>query len=574
MALRRSFLDRRQLFIFFISIPCTILLLIIVHGAMHRWSFTGHVTMQYYLRLLRITLPLLPFMLLLSSFLPLRRKFDYGLLLKRFSPRAFLLCIITLSLGLTVLIALLYYDHIPQGDAVVTLFQAKIFASGHLWTHTPRMPDFFLNEMVSNGNRWFSMVQKGHAFWLTPFLLLRIPWLLGPLLGTCSLILFFFFMKNCFDASTAREGTVLLLFSPFFLFISASHLNQNSSLLLIMLGLFLVSHSVKKESNALPFFAGVATGLAFLSRSTVMLFVPAYMLLLALSKRNRIRAPLLFIAGFLPTCSLQFLFNGLYTGHPLRFAYQLHVQSNLHAIGFGAAKGMPTYGIIGHSPLKALINLCYNMLAFSLHLFGWPLLSLIFIPFAFWRWKRNRWDLFALALIGSAIVFFSFYWFHGISPMGPKYYFEICPLLVLLTVRGIRQTRMRALAGIFLVANMLVYIPCAVQPFRGAWGTNNHCYNEVRRLSLKDALVFVQDLPGESQFATTVNRHNYLSVAFRNHPTIEKGSIIFAKSLGDPKNRQLIGEYQERDAFLFEYTRGIEAYHLIPYAPEKNLRKQ
>jgi hypothetical protein len=481
---------------------------------------------------------------------------------------------ITASLIVTNLISLLYYEHIPQGDGVVTLFQAKIIASGKLWAKTPPFPEFFLSEMVSNGTKWFSMVQKGHALWLALFQLMRIPWLLGPLLGACSLTLFFFFAKNSFDEKTAREAAVLLLFSPFFLFVSASFLNQNSSLFFIMLSLLFTSLSVKKDRWSFSLLAGIFAGVAFLSRSTVIVFVPGLLLVLGCSPKHRIRALLLFLAGLLPVCSLQFMLNGLYTGHPFRFAYELHLQPHLHAIGFGAEKGMPTYGIVGHTPLKALVNICYNGFAFSLHLFGWPLLSLLFIPLAFFRWKRNLWEFFSLIVIVLSIAFFSLYWFHGISPMGPKYYFEICPLLVLLTVRGIRKTGMRALAGILILVNILVYIPFGLQPFNRIWGTNNRCYHEVRRLSIRNAIVFVKDLPGDGEFAKTINRHHYLSVAFRNHPIIERGNIIFAKSLGDERNHQLIDAYKGRDVFLFEYTEPVAAYHLIPYTPRDNLPKQ
>ncbi len=566
--------DRKCLLLFLASLPCTILLLLATHVLVSRCGFTGHVTVSYYIRLLRIILPTLPIALLLSALLPLRRRLDYGALLKRFSPGTFIFLIIAVSLIITNLISLLYYKHIPQGDAVVTLFQAKIFAAGKLWVQAPPYPEFFLSEMVTNGTKWFSMVQKGHAILLSLFYLIRIPWLLGPLLGACSLVLFFFFVKNCFDGETAKEAAVLLLFSPLFLFISASFLNQNSSLLFIMLSLFFVSLSIKRDHWSFPLLSGIFAGLAFLSRSTVTVFVPGCLLVLGLSPKHRMRAVLLFLAGFLPTCSLQFLLNGFYTGNPFRFAYELHLQPHLHAIGFGAEKGMPTYGIVGHTPLKSLINLCYNGYAFSLHLFGWPLLSLFFLPLAFYRWKRNLWDLFSLVVIGLSIVFFSLYWFHGISPMGPKYYFEICPLLALLTVRGIRKTGMRALAGIFIWMNILIYIPWALQPFNQFWGTNNRCYNKVMTMGIRNALVFVEDLPGETEFSKTVNRHNYLSVAFRNHPIIEKGTIIYARSLGDERNQELMDAYKGRTTFLFQYSEDATTYRLVPYTPESVFPKR
>jgi hypothetical protein len=78
----------------------------------------------------------------------------------------------------------------------------------------------------------------------------------------------------------------------------------------------------------------------------------------------------------------------------------------------------------------------------------------------------------------------------------------------------------------------------------------------------------VEDLAGNDEFVKTINRHNYLSVAFRNHPMIEKGNIIYVKSLGNERNRQLVDIYRERKVFLFEYTGGITSFRLIPYTPD------
>jgi hypothetical protein len=568
MASRNRVFDKKWLLPCLISLLCSLLFLRILPVIQSRCQFTEHVTFNYYITQLRIILPTLPLTFFIFSVLPLRRKLNYGTLLNRFSPGAFALTVFCVSLIISNLVSLLFYDHIPQGDAVVSFYQAKILASGNLWAKIPPHPEFFLSEMVSRGTKWFSMVQMGHSFLLVPFLLLRIPWLFGPLLGSCSLVLFFFFVKNSFDDQIAKEATLLLLLSPMFLFISSSFLNQNSSLFLILISLFFLSLTIR-GNGLFPFLSGIFAGLAFVSRSTVALFIPGYLILLALAQKNRLRSFILFSAGFLPAFSLQFLLNTLYTGNPFRFAYTLHPMANLHAIGFGAAKGMPTFGLSGHSLLKALINLLYNTFAFSLHLFGWPLLSLLFIPFAFRRWTQHRWVVFSLAVIVSSIIFFALYWFHGISPMGPKYYFEISPFLVLLTVLGIRRTGLRPLAAILICTNILVYIPCALKPFNKAWGTNNRCYNEVRHMNLQNALVFIKDLPGETEYERTINRHNYLSVAFRNHPKIEQGAIIYAKFLNDEENLKLMHLYRDRDAFLFEYTTPRTAYHLLPYCPNQ-----
>ena len=562
--------DRKFLLLAFGSFIFSLTIYLFLPVVTHKLIFSKHVTFNYYINQLLFIIPFLPLSLFLFSILPLRKFLDYSRFINKYSTRSYLLSIFFISFILTNLISLFFYNHIPQGDSVITFFQAKIFASGYLWSRPPLFPDFFLKEMVMYHGKWFSMVQHGHSLFLTPFMLIRLPWLLSPLMGSFSLIIFFLFLRNCFDEKMAREGILFLLLSPMFLFISSSYLNHNSSFFLVLLSLFFLSLSLKNNNRIFPFFSGFFSGLAFFSRTTVLPFIPVILFLLFTYKREkRGETVFFFLLGLLPALSIQFIHNLIYTGNMFRFGYSLHPEKNLHGIGFGIGKGAATFNITGHTPLKSIINLLYNTFAFSLHLYGWPLLSLLFIPFAFVRWKKNLWDLFAGLVIILTVIFFSLYWFHGISPMGPKYYFEIVPLLVLLTVRGITKLNIRPLVTILFLFGILFYIPFGLRIFNSGWGTNLHCYNEVKKTSIHNAIVFVKDLPGENEYERTINRHNYLSVAFRNEPVLRNGDIIYAKDLKE-ENALLINEFKERKPYIFEYIDKGRKWRLIPYPQLKN----
>lgn len=567
MLYTRKIFDKRWLTLSFSSLIFYFLILFLLPSLTHRFDATRHITFNYYINQLFLIIPCLPLSLFLFSILPLRRFLNYSSFINKCSIRSYLISIFLISLIITNLISLLYYDHIPQGDAVATFFQAKIFSRGYLWGFPPKFPDFFLKAMVINQGKWFSMVQHGHSLFLTPSILVRLPWLLSPLLGSFSLIIFFLFLRNCFDEKIAKEGTLLLLLSPTFLFIASSYLNQNSSFFLILLSLLFLSLSIKNTNRFFPLLSGFFTGLAFFSRTTVVVFIPAIITLLFIAnKEKRGRMLSFFLIGFLPAFSIQFIDNLIYSGNVFRFGYILHNELNLHSLGFGMGKGEATFNIPGHTPLKALINFLYNIFVFSLHLYGWPLLSLLFIPFAFLRWKKNLWDLFAILVIISSLIFFALYWFHGISPMGPKYYFEIVPLLVLLTVRGIRKLNIRPLIALLLIFNIFIYIPSGLRIFNTVWGTNLNCYNEIKEMSIHSAIVFIKDLPGKDEYERTINRHNYLSVAFRNEPVLSNGDIIYAKDLGKEKNIMLINEFKERKPYIFEYSDKGKRWRVAPYS--------
>lgn len=150
--------------------------------------------------------------------------------------------------------------------------------------------------------------------------------------------------------------------------------------------------------------------------------------------------------------------------------------------------------------------------------------------------------------------------------MGPKYYFEIVPLLVLLTVRGIRKLNIRPLIALLLIFNIFIYIPSGLRIFNTVWGTNLNCYNEIKEMSIHSAIVFIKDLPGKDEYERTINRHNYLSVAFRNEPVLSNGDIIYAKDLGKEKNIMLINEFKERKPYIFEYSDKGKRWRVAPYS--------
>jgi len=560
----RNIFDRKTLLFCIVSLFFALIIFFFLPEFTRQFSFSNHIAFRYYLRQLHTIILILPISLFLFSIIPVRKLLDYSKYIGKIKTLPFLLSIFLISFFAANLISYFFYNHIPQGDAVVTFFQAKIFSSGHLWANLPKHPEFFLESMVSSNGKWFGMVQHGHSLLLTPFMVCHISYILSPLLASLSLIIFFCFLQNAYNEKTAKLGTIFLLLSPTFLFISSSYLNQNSSFFLILLSLFFLSKAKTKDTSFFPFIAGVFSGFAFLSRTSVLTFIPPIIIFLILCKRKK--GVLFFLLGFLPTFSIQFIDNLLYTGNLFRFGYALHSNANLHSIGFGMGKGEPSFGILGHTPLKALLNLLYNIFASSLHLFGWPLLSLTFIPLAFYKWKRNVWDIFAISVILTSILFFSFYWFHGVSPMGPKYYFEIVPLFVLLTVRGIKKFNVKSLITILFIFDIFVYIPSGLKIFNTVWGTNNNCYNEVKKQELHNAVVFIKDLPGKNEQEITINRHNYLSVAFRNNPDIKKGDIIYAKDLGT-RDTLLLDEFKERKVYVFEYLGGGKSWKLQPYSP-------
>jgi uncharacterized membrane protein (UPF0136 family) len=554
-----NWIDRKGITFALIAFIFSATIYLLIPAIVRQSELFTHTVVSHYIHLLRNTVLLLPVVLFLYSIMPLRRLLDYEKYLDRIPEKQFLLLIFAIAFVIINLFSYYLYDHIPQGDAISPFYQAKILAGLRRWVTAPVYPQFFMAEMVIHGSKWFSMEPLGHSLVLFPGMILGIPWIICPLLGSLSLIVFYFLLKRLFSPNYAKIGAILLLSSPAFLFISASMLTQNSSYFFLLIAFFLTTKATEPGKRVCQALSGLSIGFAFFSRPQLtLIFALAIVifLLITLRKKKRVMVSytFLFLAGIAPFVLAQIIDNYVLTGSLVQYGYHIYEAPKYHALGFGAGKGAATFGIPAHTPLKAIVNLFYNGFVSSSHLFGWPLISLIFIPVVFLRRKANRWDKLSIGIVAGAVIFWASYWFHGISPMGPKYYYEIMPLLVLLTVRGIRESRtnVRPLITLLVLTNVLVYIPAAMKIF-DMWGANSVCYDEVTKKGIYNAIVFVKNVPGESETVHTVNRFNYASVGFRNSPDIEKGDIIYAMDSGERENRKLTELYPDRKVYLFEY---------------------
>jgi hypothetical protein len=75
------------------------------------------------------------------------------------------------------------FDGIPHvTDATSHWFQARIFASGHVYAAVPPCPDHFFQHhvvMTADG-KWFTKYTPGHALLLAMGMALRLPWVVMP----------------------------------------------------------------------------------------------------------------------------------------------------------------------------------------------------------------------------------------------------------------------------------------------------------------------------------------------------------------------------------------------------------
>ncbi len=125
---------------------------------------------------------------------------------------------------LSSLLAWFALDRIPHvPDEVAYLAQAKYIATGHLTLPLP--PDvqaFAYPFAFADGNRWYGAAPAGISFALALGLLVGLPWLVNPLLGGAAVLLSHRWVRELYDRDVADGVALLLAFSPWLLFLSAS----------------------------------------------------------------------------------------------------------------------------------------------------------------------------------------------------------------------------------------------------------------------------------------------------------------------------------------------------------------
>jgi hypothetical protein len=454
-------------------------------------------------------------------------------------------------------------ERIPHvQDCVAYLFQAKTFALGRLAVPQPAVPEAFEHEFIlMRDGSWFSKYPPGYPLLLAIGVLADVPWLVSPVAAAVTLLLLYVLGRVLFDGATGLLAAVLLLTSPFFLFMSGSMMAHPAGLFLATLGLLLAARAVSSESSWAPLLAGISLGWLTASRQLTGLAITAPTVLWLLVRRlesGRSLSPiLLFGLGWIWPILGLLAYNRALTGEPLLNPYELWW--SFDRFGFGPSVGM--HG--GHDLGRGLSNTYLNLTALEVHLFGWPTyltLAFVLLPFAIGRARAGDW---LCAMVSSSLMLaYIGYWADGLM-YGPRYFYEATGCLALLTARGVicaaeaTSGRLRSLsqrrvplsaAPVFVLllvgligGNAVGYLPRQVELHRGYNHVSGYRQAVVRRADIHNALVLV---PTSQLLAWW----DYGSVFSANDPLL-RGDVIYARDLGTEGNQGTLAAFPERAAY-------------------------
>lgn len=431
-------------------------------------------------------------------------------------PRRAALIISAIAAAVYATVAQLVFDARPLFiDEIVQLYQARLFAVGQLTDHVGFFPEFFgaLN-VVSLGDRQFGQFPPGGPAHLLLGVLIGAPWLVTPLVGGAAVYVFGLLVRRVEpEAPVALAAMLLFAFSPFMIFMSASHMNHVPTLLWVLIAWLACVRMITQPFSLWRWslLFGIAASIAASIRPVDAAAMIAPALLLAIfslrGKRHAAVAIGAVCAGAAVPAALLLGYNYATTGSPLLFGYEL-MWGKSHSLGFhnspwGAA----------HSPARGLELLSLYLLRLQSYLFETPTPSLI--PVIATLALARRITSFDKAMLWAAVLLaaaYFAYWHDGFY-LGPRFFFVLVPVLALFAARAPRAVghianslRVRRVAFLGLTTAILLGIcmgiPERAQYYARSLSNSRHRLTApVESLGVRNALIFVRESWGSQVIA-------------------------------------------------------------------------
>ena len=463
-------------------------------------------------------------------------------------------------------VAVVAYQQLPHIlDAVSYTFQAGVFASGALAQAAPPVPDAFKGPFeVLWQSRIFSQYPPGAAVAYALGRLVGLEWLIGPLACASLIATAAWSAAALHGRGVGVTALALGVISPFVLFQAGSYLSHPIAGWFVAGALAAFVAGELRGSSKWFAICGALLGAAFLAREVagVLFALPLGARLIA----RRRWAPMTQVIAFgAPFVLMYLLYNLRQTGDPILLPRSLFNASD--HFGFGDGIGFHTR----HTLAAGLANTDELLTILQFDVLGWPPLfafGLMCVPFLFGR--AGSWDWLALGGFLAFVVAYVGYFYHGIA-LGPRYYFEAVPWLLLLSARGVAV--LAELGGGYVAPGVLVaalslntllfYVPAEMARRMDMSGLPG---------AIKLKVGFVEQTPFGPQLNGVPANSLVLSddwwiynttLAPLNCPRLPECSVLFALATTADDAQRLHGAYPGRTLLRVTDDRGVLA--VVPY---------
>ncbi len=324
-------------------------------------------------------------------------------------------------------------------DEIVQVLQARWYAAGMLAVPAPPLREFFsILHLVDLGDIVYSQFPAGGPAMLALGSLVGAEWIVGPVAGALSVLLFGLLLRRLEPDATAgwhRGAVALFALAPFAAFMFGSHMNHATALAWLLVATVALANATATR-DAHPGW-GLLAGLGLGVASTIRpVDAAAFALPAAAWLAWRARAggrPLagLLLSGVgvaLPMAAL-FWVNARTTGSATLFGYDLLWGAG-HGLGFHQSPWGPL-----HTPARGLELVSLNFTRLSVYLFETPFPALLPAAVALWLAGPLRGlDRYLLVSAGLVVTGYWAYWHDGFY-LGPRFMVPLIPVLVLWSAR-------------------------------------------------------------------------------------------------------------------------------------------
>lgn len=414
-----------------------------------------------------------------------------------------------LFLLLTAAVGKIILGGIPHvGDAVVQLWQARMYAMGRFFVPPPEIIEFFFEALlaVSDG-RWFSQYPPGFALMMVPGVLAGHPELVNPLISGLTLILFGLVLR---EVGASTRWILLFALSPFVIFMSGAFMSHPASMFWGALGIWAFLKSGRIKPGWLLLW-GMAAGLMFSVRPYTCLCFNLPLAMIIFRKRIGLGA-LTAAAGFFIGALPFFIVNHAVSGSFFTAGYQL-AWDGASGLFFGDSQWGPQ-----HTPQFGALHLIILVQGLNNMLFETPIPALIGV--ALWLlfdrrkgWKE--WGLFTAGVLSFAGYYFYFY---VDFVYGPRFAYSAAFPILIISALGFKsfyrclRDRGKSKAETtwsFIVAGVIVLscwlaisLPARASLYRNRYfDVGTDFIQKIKSEGVENAIVFLDDYPSADRHA-------------------------------------------------------------------------
>ncbi len=462
-----------------------------------------------------------------------------------------------------------YQRHPHLLDEVVYLIQARQLGIGHVATPPPPVPEAFVfsrTDICPAG--WYMVTQPGWAALLATGELVGLGWLVNPLLSGLCVLAAYVLLRHLYDLRTARLATLLLAFSPWFLFLGMSYMNHQATLLFAIYAALGVVWARSTGRMAWAWLGGAALGVVSLMRQldAIALALPLGLWALGFGgKRIRLWGVTGLVLGSIIASSPVLPYNKILTGSFKVFPMMAYTDRvfgpGSNGYGFGPTRGMgwPSDPFPGHGNKDAIVNADLNATAINVELFGWSIGSLLPLAALLVLGSLVRSDRNMLGLSAGVFVAYWFNYFSGGPDFGGRYWYLMIVPFVALTARSVEAlakrlarspeevdaTRARLIAGgaMLCLGAVVAFMPWrAVNKYYHYRGMQPGVERLAREHGFGRSLVLVRG----PEFP------DFISVAISNPLDFQADGPLYARDRGVDVREALLRAYPDRPIWVVD----------------------